>query len=150
MLMKAEFDENSSMRLSTARASHCSFYLPNSRRLPTKSCCENWSVWLQNSATLRILIAPYPRARSRVWRPCWLPDLGSFQCLRKIKKRYGMNRRVTIKVRLPSRAMPQSSHSARPSRSTDRLLPPALRLRAQARLRDTVCQTDEDWSRWGG
>jgi hypothetical protein len=26
------------------------------------------------------------RARNRVWRPCWLPDLGSFQCLRKIKK----------------------------------------------------------------
>jgi len=84
--MKDEFDENSLMRLSTATANHCSFYLPNCRRLPTKSCCENWSVWPQNSATLRILIAPYPRARSRVLRPCWLPDLGSFQCLRKIEK----------------------------------------------------------------
>src|SRR5579863_241308 len=84
--MKAESDENSSMRLSTATVSHCSFYLPNSRRLPTKSCCENWSVWPLNSATLRTLIAPYPRARSRVWRPCWLQDHGSFQCLRKIKK----------------------------------------------------------------
>jgi hypothetical protein len=44
VLMKADFDENSSMRLSTATASHCGLYLPNSRRPPTRSCCENWSV----------------------------------------------------------------------------------------------------------
>ncbi len=44
---------------------------------------------------------------------------------------------------LPSRAMPQSFHSARLSHGTGHLRSPARRLRARARLRGTAYRTDD-------
>src|SRR4029077_2290615 len=61
-----------------------------------------------------------------------------------------VRRTVRLRCGLPSRVTRQSSRTAGLSGSTDCLPSPTVRLRAQARRRDTARQTDDGWSRSQG
>lgn len=61
----------------------------SAKQLPGEVRIVSLDVLSEESVTRAVTIAPFPRARSRVWPSYWLPDLGSFQRLRE-KGRCGM------------------------------------------------------------